>query len=66
LAPLSLPDALPISDSQLPPAYTVFGHVDEAAVATVEKVAQKGVDDANGAGDGAPKKEVTMQSVTVG
>jgi peptidyl-prolyl cis-trans isomerase B (cyclophilin B) len=54
------------ADSELPPAYTVFGHVDDDAVATVEKVAQKGVDDANGVGDGAPKQEVTMESVTVG
>ena len=42
-------------DSQLPPAYTVFGHVDDAAVATIEKVAKKGVDNANGQGDGAPQ-----------
>jgi peptidyl-prolyl cis-trans isomerase B (cyclophilin B) len=54
------------ADSQLGPAYTVFGHVDDAAVATVEKVAKKGVDNANAEGDGAPNQEVTMQSVTVG
>jgi peptidyl-prolyl cis-trans isomerase B (cyclophilin B) len=54
------------ADSQLPAAYTVFGHVDDAAVATIEKVARKGVDNANGQGDGAPKHKVTMQSVSVG
>jgi peptidyl-prolyl cis-trans isomerase B (cyclophilin B) len=54
------------ADSQLPPAYTVFGTVDEAAVATVEQVADKGVDNANGQGDGAPKEDVTIESVSVG
>jgi peptidyl-prolyl cis-trans isomerase B (cyclophilin B) len=54
------------ADSQLPPAYTVFGSVDDAAVATVEEVAKKGVDNANGQGDGAPKQDVTIESVSVG
>jgi peptidyl-prolyl cis-trans isomerase B (cyclophilin B) len=54
------------ADSQLPPAYTVFGTVDDAAVATVEQVAEKGVDNANGQGDGAPKEDVTIESVSVG
>jgi peptidyl-prolyl cis-trans isomerase B (cyclophilin B) len=54
------------ADSQLPPAYTVFGTVDDAAVATIEKVAKKGVDNANGQGDGAPKQDVTIESVSVG
>jgi peptidyl-prolyl cis-trans isomerase B (cyclophilin B) len=53
-------------DSQLPPAYTVFGHVDHAAVQTVSQVAKKGVDDANGTGDGHPNQEVRMESITVG
>jgi peptidyl-prolyl cis-trans isomerase B (cyclophilin B) len=53
-------------DSQLPPAYTVFGQVDDDAVATVTKVADKGVDNANGQGDGHPKEDVTIQSVTAG
>jgi peptidyl-prolyl cis-trans isomerase B (cyclophilin B) len=52
------------ADSSLPPAYTVFGHVDDAAVKTVEAVAKKGV--AGGGGDGAPKEDVTITSVTVG
>jgi peptidyl-prolyl cis-trans isomerase B (cyclophilin B) len=53
-------------DSPLPAAYTVFGSVDDDAVAAVEKVAQKGTDDANGQGDGHPKEDVTITSVTVG
>ncbi len=52
------------ADSELPPAYTVFGHVDDAAVATVQGVADKGVDSPTG--DGAPKETVTMQKVSVG
>jgi peptidyl-prolyl cis-trans isomerase B (cyclophilin B) len=51
------------ADSSLPPAYTVFGHVDDAAVKTVEDVAKKGV--TGGQGDGAPKEDVTISSVTV-
>jgi peptidyl-prolyl cis-trans isomerase B (cyclophilin B) len=50
------------ADSPLPPSYTVFGHVDDAAVATVEDVAKKGV--AGGQGDGAPNEDVTISSVT--
>jgi hypothetical protein len=40
----------------------VFGHVDDAAVATLEDVAKKGV--AGGQGDGAPNEDVTISSVT--
>jgi peptidyl-prolyl cis-trans isomerase B (cyclophilin B) len=53
-------------DSPLPPSYTVFGTVDEESVASVEDVAAVGSDNANGAGDGAPKKPVDISSVTVG
>ena len=53
-------------DSQLPPSYTVFGHVDDAAVATVEKVAKAGTDDAFGPGDGHPKTAVEITGVTQG
>jgi peptidyl-prolyl cis-trans isomerase B (cyclophilin B) len=52
-------------DSQLPPSYTVFGHVDDAAVTTIKKVAKKGVDDANGPGDGHPLQEVRLEAITV-
>jgi peptidyl-prolyl cis-trans isomerase B (cyclophilin B) len=53
-------------DSPLDPNYTVFGHVDDDAVATVTDVADKGVDNANQPGDGHPKQAVTIQSVTAG
>ena len=52
------------ADSPLPPSYTVFGHVDDAAVATIEDVAKKGV--TGGQGDGAPKEDVTIEKVTTG
>ena len=50
-------------DSRLPPAYTVFGEVDDAGVALVEKVGKAGSDEANGPGDGAPLQEVVIESV---
>ena len=53
-------------DTQLPPAYTVFGTVDEAGVKLVEEVAAEGTDNANGQGDGAPNQAVEIESVTVG
>ena len=52
-------------DSQLPPSYTVFGHVDDAAVKIIKNVAKKGVDDANGPGDGHPLQEVHLEKITV-
>jgi peptidyl-prolyl cis-trans isomerase B (cyclophilin B) len=50
-------------DTQLPPAYAVFGTVDEAGIKTVQEVAGKGTD--TGAPDGAPKTPVEIESVTV-
>jgi peptidyl-prolyl cis-trans isomerase B (cyclophilin B) len=50
----------------LPPKYTVFGHVDAAAVTAVQKIAKKGTDNAYGQGDGHPTVTVTIDSVTVG
>ncbi len=52
------------ADTELPPAYAVFGHVDDAAVETVAGVAEKGVD--GGGADGPPKETVTMESISVG
>ncbi|HYH34467.1 MAG TPA: peptidylprolyl isomerase [Nocardioides sp.] len=52
--------------TRLPPLYTVFGSVDDAAVEAVREVAQAGTDDANGPGDGAPRTPVTIESVTAG
>ena len=53
-------------DTPLPPAYTVFGSVDGAAVDIVRGVAEKGTDNSNGPGDGTPKQAVEIESVTVG
>ncbi|MBY6060223.1 peptidylprolyl isomerase [Microbacterium esteraromaticum] len=50
------------ADTQLPPSYTVFGHLDEASVKVVAEVAAAGTE--SGAPDGAPKTPVTLESVT--
>jgi peptidyl-prolyl cis-trans isomerase B (cyclophilin B) len=52
-------------DSPLPPTYTVFGTVDEAGLATLDKVAAAGEDSSNGPGDGKPKTPVTIEKATV-
>jgi peptidyl-prolyl cis-trans isomerase B (cyclophilin B) len=52
-------------DSRLPPAYTVFGQIDDDSVKVVQKVADAGTDNANGPGDGHPKTPVDITSVTV-
>jgi peptidyl-prolyl cis-trans isomerase B (cyclophilin B) len=54
------------ADTQLPPDYTVFGTVDDATVAAIADVASQGTDDSNGPGDGAPKQEVEIETVTIG
>jgi peptidyl-prolyl cis-trans isomerase B (cyclophilin B) len=53
------------ADSTLPPDYTVFGTIDGAGLATIDKVAAAGTDDSNGTGDGKPKTAVTIQTATV-
>ena len=53
-------------DTQLPPDYTVFGTVDDATVAAIADVASQGTDDSNGPGDGAPKQDVEIETVTIG
>ncbi|WP_405628895.1 peptidylprolyl isomerase [Streptomyces sp. NBC_01174] len=50
-------------DTKLPPSYTPFGTMDDAGLKAVKKVAAAGV--ADGAGDGAPKKTVTVEKATV-
>ncbi|KQU47904.1 peptidylprolyl isomerase [Rhodococcus sp. Leaf278] len=50
-------------DSELPPAYTAFGTIDETGLATLDAIAAKGAQ--GGASDGAPAEPVditTMQS----
>lgn len=48
------------------PDYTVFGTIDAAGVKAIAGAATAGTDDANGPGDGHPKKAVTIDSVTLG
>ncbi|WP_103516275.1 peptidylprolyl isomerase [Streptomyces sp. SM10] len=50
-------------DTQLSPSYTPFGTMDDAGLKAVKKVAEAGV--TGGAGDGAPKKTVTVEKATV-
>jgi peptidyl-prolyl cis-trans isomerase B (cyclophilin B) len=52
------------ADTQLPPAYTVFGQLDKASIETVSKVAEQGT--TTPTGDGPPKQKVQIESVTVG
>lgn len=52
------------ADSQLPPKYTVWGHIDAAGIAAVAAVAKAGTDNANGSGDGHPKSPVNIVSVS--
>ncbi|GAA2090486.1 peptidylprolyl isomerase [Actinomadura alba] len=51
-------------DSPLPADYTVFGKVVKG-LDVVDEVAKAGSDDAAGQGDGAPKKQITIQDVAV-
>ncbi|WP_371651255.1 MULTISPECIES: peptidylprolyl isomerase [unclassified Streptomyces] len=50
-------------DTKLPPSYTPFGTMDDAALKVVQEVAKAGV--AGGAGDGAPKTAVTITKAAV-
>lgn len=50
-------------DSKLPPTYTPFGTIDAAGLKVVQDVAKEGVE--GGAGDGAPKKAVTIEKAAV-
>lgn len=54
------------ADSLLPPAYTVFGSIDDAGVAAIVKAAKAGTDNSFGQGDGHPKTPVDITSVTIG
>ncbi|WP_149183835.1 peptidylprolyl isomerase [Streptomyces sp. TRM49041] len=50
-------------DTKLPPQYTPFGTMDAAGLKAVQEIAKAGVE--GGAGDGAPKKAVTVEKATV-
>lgn len=51
-------------DSPLAPDYTYFGQISEEGLATLDKVAEAGVE--GGAADGAPAEEVRIATATVG
>ena len=48
-------------DSTLPPAYTVFGSIDETGLQTLDQIAAAGVE--GGASDGAPAEPVEITSL---
>ncbi|QZY27703.1 peptidylprolyl isomerase [Nocardioides coralli] len=51
-------------DTQLPPAYTVFGSVSGESLEVVQEVAADGTE--SGAPDGPPSTEVTIEAAAVG
>lgn len=53
------------ADSVLPPDYTVFGTIDDAGLATIEKIAADGDDGSMSAGGGAPNTPITIESAVV-
>jgi peptidyl-prolyl cis-trans isomerase B (cyclophilin B) len=55
---------LAYKDSLLPPTYTVFGTIDSAGLATLDKIAAGGV--AGGSDDGKPVINATIKSVKLG
>lgn len=50
-------------DSQLPPNYAVFGHLDPESLAVVARIAVEGQDGANPDGSGKPNNEARIISV---
>jgi len=53
-------------DSELPPNYTVFGHVDEASLKVIESMAADGQDNSYGDGTGKPNNPFMINTATVG
>ena len=51
-------------DSALPPEYTVLGRIDSSGLATVDKVAAAGSNNANGDGDGGPNLATQIRTAT--
>jgi peptidyl-prolyl cis-trans isomerase B (cyclophilin B) len=53
-------------DSTLPPAYSVFGTIDETGLATLDQIAAAGITPGeNGPEDGAPASPVTIETAAV-
>jgi peptidyl-prolyl cis-trans isomerase B (cyclophilin B) len=53
-------------DSSLPPSYTVFGHLDDASRAVIERIAAEGHDGSSAAGGGKPNNYAEIQQVSLG
>ncbi|HEX5493037.1 MAG TPA: peptidylprolyl isomerase [Mycobacteriales bacterium] len=51
--------------TSLPKKYTVIGTMDTASVGVVQKVANAGEDDSNGPGDGHPKTDVIIDTMSL-
>ena len=51
--------------SDLPPQYTVAGHITKSGLEVLDKLMAVGNDGSNGAGDGAPKEKIYLEKVTV-
>ncbi len=54
------------ADSLLPPSYAVFGTVDAAGLAVLDKIAAGGITPQNSEEDGAPTVPVTIERAVVG
>jgi peptidyl-prolyl cis-trans isomerase B (cyclophilin B) len=58
---------LVFGETRIPPEYTVFGSIDDAGLAVLDKVAQGGIDPSRpgiGDGSGPPKTPVTFTAIT--
>lgn len=52
-------------DSVLPPDFTVFGRIDDAALPVLDAIADGGTDDATAPGDGHPLSPVTIKAIVL-
>lgn len=53
-----------LGDTKLPPSYTIFGQVDEASMATLDKI-KADVKPADGKNDGKPDKEIKINKAII-
>jgi cyclophilin family peptidyl-prolyl cis-trans isomerase len=53
-----------LGDTKLPPNYTIFGEIDQADFATLDKI-MKDVSPADGKNDGKPDKEIKINTATL-